>query len=229
MISLDKLKIDCHREQGVHQNHGLDFSFGQQILALNHQCIIQEDIQWSILFNRLLRKKHMDSKYCAKILQYMKEMACKFSSKTLMVSLDDKCCVPIGEPDLPQSTGVRQHNRSLGLLGVPKVALDHDFHTAGAVPSVCFLIDILKIAKIHFMMVHYMLQWRTRYFKLQVHWDIQWRQWRLSDRTDQMMMLTVHILSCWSILMVVLITIPHSGQWRLHTLWSSSCWDWICW
>lgn len=55
---------------------------------------------------RLLRKKHMDSKYCAKILQYMKEMACKFSSKTLMVSLDDKCCVPIGEPDLSQSTGV---------------------------------------------------------------------------------------------------------------------------
>ena len=39
------------------------------------------------------------------------------------------------------------HNRSLGLLGVPKVALDHDFHTAGAVPSVCFLIDIPEDSK----------------------------------------------------------------------------------
>ena len=45
---------------------------------------------------RLLRKKHIDSKYCAKILQYMKEMAVRFNTETLMLSLDDKCCVPIG-------------------------------------------------------------------------------------------------------------------------------------
>ena len=45
---------------------------------------------------RLLRKKHIDSKYCAKILQYIKEMAVRFNTESLMLSLDDKCCILIG-------------------------------------------------------------------------------------------------------------------------------------
>ena len=71
---------------------------------------------------RVLRKTHTDSKYCAILLQYMKELACKYSPQTLMLSLDDKCIVPLGEPDLPQSTGVRPHHRSLGLLATPRVS-----------------------------------------------------------------------------------------------------------
>ena len=69
------------------------------------------------------KKKHIDSKYCAKILQYMKEMAAMFNTETLMLSLDDKCCVPIGEPGQPQSSGVRAQQRSLGLVSVANMPL----------------------------------------------------------------------------------------------------------
>ena len=96
---------------------------------------------------RLLRKKHIDSKYCAKILQYMKEMALRFNTETLMLSFNDKCCVPIGEPGQPQSSGVRAQQRSLRLVSVANMALDHDFHIASAVPSVCVIIDIPKDSK----------------------------------------------------------------------------------
>ena len=62
--------------------------------------------------------------------------------QTLMLSSDHKCSVPLGKPDLPQSTGVRAQNRSHGLAGTSNVSLDHDFHVAGVVPSVCVLVDI---------------------------------------------------------------------------------------
>ena len=96
---------------------------------------------------RLLRKKHIDSKYCAKIPQYMKEMAARFNTETLMLSMDDKCCVPVGEPGQPQSNGVRPQQRSLRLVSVANMTLDHDFHIAGAVPSVWVIIDISKDSK----------------------------------------------------------------------------------
>ena len=96
---------------------------------------------------RLLRKKHIDSKYCAKILQYIKEMALRFNTETLILSLDGKCCVPIGEPGQPQSSVVRAQQRSLRLVSVANMALDHDFQIAGAVPSVCVIIDIPEDSK----------------------------------------------------------------------------------
>ena len=63
----------------------------------------------------------------------MKEMAVRFNTETLMLSLDDKCCVPIGEPGQ--------------LVSVANMALDHDFHTTGAVPSVCVITDMPKDSK----------------------------------------------------------------------------------
>lgn len=58
-------------------------------------------------------------------------------------SVDDKCIVPVGEPDCPVSTGVHGHNHSLVSLEGPRVvALDHDFHIYGIVLSVAFAIDI---------------------------------------------------------------------------------------
>ena len=72
----------------------------------------------------------------------MKEMAVRFNTETLMLSLDDKCCVPIGEPGQPQSSGVRAKQRSLRLVSVANMALDHDFHIVGAVPSVCVIVVI---------------------------------------------------------------------------------------
>ena len=61
----------------------------------------------------------------------------------LLVSVDDKCIIPVGEPACPVSTGVRGHNRSLVPLHGPQLqALDHDFHLHGIVPSVAFFVDV---------------------------------------------------------------------------------------
>ena len=54
-----------------------------------------------VVQQRVPRKEHSDSKYCTVLLQYIKEMACQFSQQTLMLSLDDKCTIPLGEPELP--------------------------------------------------------------------------------------------------------------------------------
>ena len=48
--------------------------------------------------------------------------------------------MPVGEP---QATGVRGHNRSLAPVDDPLLsAMDHDFHLAGIIPSVAFILDI---------------------------------------------------------------------------------------
>ena len=61
----------------------------------------------------------------------------------LLASVDDKCIIPVGKPAWPVSTGVHGHNRSLVPLNGPQMlALDHDFHLHGIVPSVAFVIDV---------------------------------------------------------------------------------------
>ncbi len=51
-----------------------------------------------------------------------------------MVSVDDKCIIPVGETSCPVSTGVRGHNRSLVPVdGAQLQASDHDFHLHGIV------------------------------------------------------------------------------------------------
>ena len=95
---------------------------------------------------RQLRREHPDSKYVAVILHYAKEFAVRHSDVTLMISVDDKAIIPVGEPDCPISSGVRGHNRSLvvGSALQQLKALDHDFHLAGVVPSVAFFPNIPK-------------------------------------------------------------------------------------
>ena len=67
----------------------------------------------------------------------------KFSESTLMLWVDDKSVVPIGEPSKPVGTGVRAHNKSLGPLdGLVPSALNHDYHIAGCVPSVVLRSEI---------------------------------------------------------------------------------------
>ena len=43
----------------------------------------------------------------------MKNFAVKYKSHVLLLSVDDKAIVPVGEPDNPISTGVCGHHRSL--------------------------------------------------------------------------------------------------------------------
>ena len=87
-----------------------------------------------------MRKSHPDARYVAVILQY----AVAFKQYTLLLSVDDKAIVPVGEPGNPISSGVRGHHRALVSMGGPTfAALDHDFHLHGIVPSVALAIEIL--------------------------------------------------------------------------------------
>lgn len=91
---------------------------------------------------RQLRKSHPDSKYVMVLLKYVREYAVRFADHVLLASIDDKAIVPVGEPGLPTSTGVRGHNRSLVPSSCFLSALDHDFHIHGVVPSVCLMVQI---------------------------------------------------------------------------------------
>ena len=75
--------------------------------------------------------------YVSVILKYIKEFSVKFCDAVMYASVDDKAIIPIGEPGLPVYSGVRGHNRSIVFQG--PLALDHDFHAQGVVPSVSFL------------------------------------------------------------------------------------------
>ena len=59
-----------------------------------------------------------------------------------MVSVEDKCIVPVEEPGDLIFTGVRPHSHSLTLTASKLAALDNDFHIHGIVPSVAFFVNI---------------------------------------------------------------------------------------
>ena len=50
--------------------------------------------------------------------------------------------MPVGEPNIPITTGVRSHNRVLAPVDVALSSTDHDFHIAGLVPSVALNCNI---------------------------------------------------------------------------------------
>ena len=61
----------------------------------------------------------------------------------MLVSVDDKAIIPVGEPNCHVCTGVRGHNRSLvPRSGSQLLALDHNFHVHGIIPLVSFFIEI---------------------------------------------------------------------------------------
>ena len=92
---------------------------------------------------RQLHRGHQDSHYVSVLLQYVKAFSVQHKSNLLFMSVDDKAIIPVGEPGSPVATGVRGHNRSLVPLDGPQlVALDHDFHVNGIVPSVTFIVDV---------------------------------------------------------------------------------------
>jgi hypothetical protein len=92
---------------------------------------------------RLARVHHQDAHYVAAYYKYLKNFCVKFSENTQFVCLDDKAIVPVGEPGVPISTGVRGHNKVLTPNEGPRlVATDHDFHIGGIVPSVVLVSEI---------------------------------------------------------------------------------------
>ena len=54
--------------------------------------------------SRLVRSEHPDCKYAAMLYKYLKHFAIKFRDNCLMICLDDKATVPVGEPGKPQAT-----------------------------------------------------------------------------------------------------------------------------
>ncbi|CAG2197878.1 unnamed protein product [Mytilus edulis] len=82
------------------------------------------------------------------------------------VCLDDKAIVPVGEPGVPISTGVRGHNKVLAPADGPKlVATDHDFHLGGLVPSVAFVSDIPKNSNDSFFNGHIYVTTKDKVFQ----------------------------------------------------------------
>ena len=76
------------------------------------------------------------------ILRYLKYFCTLHCQVVTYVSMDDKVIISVGEPGLPVSTGARGHNRStVALEGPGPVALDHDFHVHGIVPSVFLIVN----------------------------------------------------------------------------------------
>ena len=91
---------------------------------------------------RLLRSQHEDARYCLMIFHYLKTLAVKYRDHTLFHCCDDKAIIPVGESMAPVSTGARARHRSLVANGQELLALDHDYHVAGIVPSVTFAVEI---------------------------------------------------------------------------------------
>ena len=87
--------------------------------------------------SRTTRLHHLDARYVASQHQYLKQFVVLNRNETIIVCMDDKAVVPVGDPGMPLPTGVRPHNRVLAPTEGPElVAMDQDFCINGLVP--CF-------------------------------------------------------------------------------------------
>ena len=77
----------------------------------------------------MARLRHLDARWVAIQYQYPKQfVVLNRNGETIMVCMDDKAAVPVGDPGMPLSIDVRPHNRVLDPTEGPKlVAMDHDF------------------------------------------------------------------------------------------------------
>ena len=62
--------------------------------------------------SHISRLHHLDAWDAATQYQYLKQFVVLNQNKTIMVCIDDKAVVPVGEPGVPLSTSVRPHIRS---------------------------------------------------------------------------------------------------------------------
>ena len=90
---------------------------------------------------RQFRKTHVDEHYCAAIFRYLREYTLKYRNLSLLLCLDDKHRVKIGEPGYPVAAAERGRRVIVSLQEQFKVG-DHDFTRFSIIPSVLFHIDI---------------------------------------------------------------------------------------
>ena len=91
---------------------------------------------------RQARTFHLDAHYAACMFKYLKHFCVKYRDNTVFLCMDDKAIVPVGEPHVPISTGVRAHNKVLVPVDTRLSCTDHDYHIAGIVPSVTLVTNI---------------------------------------------------------------------------------------
>ena len=92
-----------------------------------------------------------DSHYVSAPLKYAREFSIHYRESMLLIPVDDKHIIPVGEPNCPVFTGVRGHNCSIVSIDGPQMqALDHDFHVYGMYPQLHFLFMCQKMILAHF-------------------------------------------------------------------------------
>ncbi len=87
---------------------------------------------------RQFRHTHIDPHYCAALFRYMKEYAISMKDHCLMVCLDDKHRVKVGEPGLPVAS-VERGKKVLVALNHSSEVCDHDFTRFSLIPNVTLL------------------------------------------------------------------------------------------
>ena len=113
-----------------------------EITVSPNECSCEDAQRFTGCFNvkfrvqsRMATLHHLDAWYIATQYQYLKQFVVLNQNDTIMICMDDKAVVPVGDPGMPLSTGVRPHNRVLAPTEGPElVAMDHDFCINGLVP-----------------------------------------------------------------------------------------------
>jgi hypothetical protein len=85
---------------------------------------------------------HIDAHYAAARQKYLKDFAVMNRDFCVLISVDDKNHIPVGEPDVPIAT-IYRSKKAVTHANIPNVAADHD--TASKCkfsPSVAMVIDI---------------------------------------------------------------------------------------
>ena len=94
-----------------------------------------------VIQKRLVRKSHPDEHYCAALFRYQRELAVKYRSYSVFISIDDKHRIKIGEPGYPVAAVERGRQVIVSQSQIFAVG-DHDFTKFSLIPSVALQIDI---------------------------------------------------------------------------------------
>ncbi|CAH1782286.1 unnamed protein product [Owenia fusiformis] len=100
-------------------------------------------IQYKIQ-RRQLRASHEDAHFCAAQFKYMREKSIEMTKNGICVdfhSADDKAKIPVGDPDLCISTGVRG-KKTISHIDKQHEAADHDMSKNSITPNVLLQIDV---------------------------------------------------------------------------------------
>ena len=100
----------------------------------------QFDIKFQVQ-RRILRANHEDTYYAAAQFRYLKEFCVSYRNHSVLLSLDDKHSISVGEPNAAVAS-LDRGRRVLTSSGTAVVALDHDFTKSKLTPSVALAIDI---------------------------------------------------------------------------------------